>query len=125
MNDQAAPITELEPPAPEWAVVEIMGHREHAGLIREVDRFGTSLLEVREYGVDDQEPYRVHQYGGSSIFSLTPCTEEYARKTCDQKWKYSRAGSTPLLAWEQNEDDQRDPMEDFADDYIDPEMGSH
>ena len=30
----------------EWAIVEIMGHRKHAGRIREEERFGAKMLRV-------------------------------------------------------------------------------
>lgn len=87
--------------APEWAAVEIMGHRCHYGLIREVERFGSKMLMVLEYGPEDTEPYRTHYYGGGSIFSITPCTERYARQECDNKWRWSRRNdgvkALPLL----------------------------
>lgn len=98
-NDHEA---DADTAAPEWAVVEIMGHRQHAGQILEVTRFGATLIEIREYGTGDDKPYRVHQYGGPAIFSITPCTAEYARKTCDERWRWSRQNgdTVPLLEWE-------------------------
>lgn len=109
MDGQTETKPETKTPAPEWALVEIMGHRTHAGMIVEVSRFGTALMEVREYGTEDAEPYRTHQYGGSSIFSITPCTEEYARKTCDEKWRWSREGkAAPKLAWRGDDTDDED-----------------
>lgn len=66
--------TETEDKPDEYAVVEIFGHRSHAGRIFEVERFGTKLLriDVPKDG-DFAAGFTSHFYGGSSIFSLTPC----------------------------------------------------
>lgn len=79
-------------PAWEWALVEVFGHRSHAGRCREEDRFGTKMLrvdvpkivepaaplEVRgdatSAGIAPAEPtieWTTHYYGGSAIFSYT------------------------------------------------------
>ena len=54
------------PVQPAYAFVEIFGHRQHYGEIREVEAFGAKLLEVM-----DVDTSKVHRYGGASIFSLT------------------------------------------------------
>ena len=53
-------------PQREWAMVEIMGHRQHHGEIAEVQRFGTTMIQVH-----DVDTGAVHYYGGHAIFSLT------------------------------------------------------
>lgn len=60
-----------EAPAFEWAIVEIFGHRRHAGRIREEERFGAKMLriDVPVEGKADGR-YETLWYGGSSIFSL-------------------------------------------------------
>jgi hypothetical protein len=71
-------------PAFEWAIVEIFGHRRHAGRAREEERFGSKMLRVDvPVVVVDPEPspeglpivrierYETHFYGGSAIFSYT------------------------------------------------------
>lgn len=70
-------------PAPEWAIVEIMGHLRLAGRIMEEDRFGAKLLRVdRPYQVSDEETVWVTSYhAGTAIYQLRLCTEETARKT--------------------------------------------
>jgi hypothetical protein len=60
----------------EWAIVEIFGHRRHAGRIREEERFGAKMLRV-DVPVFDIPPsdqparWETRWYGGSSIFSMS------------------------------------------------------
>lgn len=61
---------EPEPPAPVYALVEIFGHRQHYGEIRDVEIAGGKLLEVR-----DVDTGVAHMYGAAAIFSLTPMTQ--------------------------------------------------
>lgn len=74
------------PPPEIWACVEIFGHRKHYGRIKEVERFGTKMLRVDVPGAlaaplfNEEERFETFLYGGNSIFSLTPMTEEAARK---------------------------------------------
>lgn len=83
----AAPDAEEQPF--EWAIVEIFGHRKHAGRAREEERFGAKMLRidvptVAVVGVDLSEEvgggsqtstavtgWTTHWYGGSSLFSFT------------------------------------------------------
>lgn len=87
MND--AVTQELREAAPEtapsteengwdWAIVEIFGHRRHAGRVREEERFGAKMLRVDMpiKGDAAANGYETHYYGGASIFSYTPTTEE-------------------------------------------------
>lgn len=73
----------------EWAIVEIMGHRKHAGRVREEERFGAKMLRVdvptivltppaEEGGqlVAVIEKWTTTWYGGPSIFSFTLTDEE-------------------------------------------------
>lgn len=67
----------------EWAIVEIFGHRKHAGRTREEERFGSKMLriDVPSLLVDPVEEGKVMSwsvekwttfyYGGASIFSFT------------------------------------------------------
>ena len=67
-----------EPAPDEWAIVEVMGHRQHAGRISEVTRFGAVLLRV-DQPVEDG--FATTLIGGSSIYALTIVTEARARAT--------------------------------------------
>ncbi|KMO27264.1 hypothetical protein VQ02_33485 [Methylobacterium variabile] len=77
---EAAAQAEQEADSWEWAVVEIFGHRRHAGRVREEERFGAKLLriDVPMKGDPAAHGWLTHYYGGSSIFSFTPCEREAA-----------------------------------------------
>jgi hypothetical protein len=74
------------PPADLWACVEIFGHRKHYGRVKEIERFGTKMLRVDVPAgaaaplLGEEERFETFLYGGGAIFSLTPMTEEAARK---------------------------------------------
>ncbi|MCF6120839.1 hypothetical protein L2449_28860 [Mesorhizobium muleiense] len=69
----------------EWAIVEIFGHRKHAGRAREEERFGAKMLridvptieivEMKAIGLpptrDQTTAWTRHWYGGASLFSYT------------------------------------------------------
>lgn len=89
MDSQTAQPAVEAAPEYEWAIVEIMGHRKHAGRVREEERFGAKMLRVdvptitiappAEDGgqpVVTVEKWTTHWYGGSSIFSFTLTDEE-------------------------------------------------
>lgn len=64
----------------EWAIVEIFGHRRHAGRTREEERFGAKMLriDVPNKGDPQQHGWTTHYYGGSSIFSFSLTDEATA-----------------------------------------------
>ncbi len=64
----------------EWAIVEIFGHRRHAGRTREEERFGAKMLriDVPLKGDPATNGWETHFYGGAAIFSFTLTTEEAA-----------------------------------------------
>lgn len=82
----------IEPPS--WACVEIFGHRRHYGRIAEVEKFGTKMIRVDvpmgpaapliALMEDVPEAFETFFYGGASIFSVTPMTEEAARAYAEQ-----------------------------------------
>ena len=63
-----------------WAVVELMGHVKMAGLVTEEERFGAKLgrIDIPE-GNEGQEAFTQY-FGGSSVYRITPTTEELARQ---------------------------------------------
>ncbi len=83
--DGTLPADDLPPPDI-WACIEIFGHRKHYGRVREVERFGTKMLRVDVPSLaaapllGEGEKFETFFYGGASIFSFTPMTEEAARK---------------------------------------------
>lgn len=54
------------------AIVEVFGHRRLAGVVTEVEVAGAKMIRVDV----PSDPPATQFYGGSSIFCLTPCTEE-------------------------------------------------
>lgn len=65
-----------------WAIVEIMGHRERAGRVSEVEVAGAKLLQIdipTEAG-----GFVTELYGGTAIYCLTPCAEQIARGRAKQ-----------------------------------------
>jgi hypothetical protein len=72
-------MTDTPMPQDQWARVEIFGHRQHVGRISEVERFSTKMLRIDE-PTNDPEVFTTLFYGGSSIFSIAPVTEQAARE---------------------------------------------
>ncbi len=64
----------------EWAIVEVFGHRKHAGRVREEERFGAKMLriDIPLKGDPAAHGWQTHWYGGSSIFSLSLTDEATA-----------------------------------------------
>ncbi len=67
-----------------WAVLELMGHRRLAGFVREATLAGGSFLRIdvpKDPGPGEDEPQwaATQFYPPSSVYCLTPCSEETAR----------------------------------------------
>jgi hypothetical protein len=64
----------------EWAVVEVMGHRQHAGRVREEGRFGAKLLriDVPLKGDPARHGWKTHYYAATALFSFSPCERDAA-----------------------------------------------
>lgn len=60
-----------------WAILELMGHRQRAGLVEEVEIAGGKMLRIDIHGQDDVVVTEF--YGCSAVYSLRPVTEEIAR----------------------------------------------
>ncbi|WP_416358183.1 hypothetical protein ACLNGM_09855 [Aureimonas phyllosphaerae] len=87
MSEQ--PIPTGEAPEFEFMVVEIFGHRRHAGRVREEERFGAKMLRIDIPKVERVElpsedgpvpalatvSWTSHFYGGAAIFSATSTDE--------------------------------------------------
>lgn len=67
-------VAEPEADGWEWAIVEIFGHRRHAGRAREEERFGAKMVRIDVPIKGDG--WETHWYGGASIFSYTLTNEE-------------------------------------------------
>ena len=105
--EEAAPATD-DAPEPVYAVVEIFGHRRHAGRIIEVEQFGAKMLrvDVPKEG-DFEKGYVSHFYGGASIFSITHTDIETVRRmNIPPSWQ--RPGYQSLPAPGDDDLDDRD-----------------
>jgi hypothetical protein len=60
-----------------WAVIELMGHRKLAGMVREVTIAGAGFLRLDVPGEGDKGTTQF--YPPTSVYCLTPTTEEIAR----------------------------------------------
>lgn len=61
-----------------WAIVELMGHRQVAGFVTEVSKFGAALMRIDVPGPDGTIVTQF--YGGPAIYCITPTDEATARK---------------------------------------------
>lgn len=61
-----------------WAVLELMGHRQRGGYVKDVEMFGGKLLRI-DIPVDENTTV-TEFYGCSSIYAMRPCTEEIVRE---------------------------------------------
>jgi hypothetical protein len=59
-----------------WAILELMGHRQRVGMIREVEMFGGKLLRI---DIPTESGDVTEFYGCSSIYAMRPLVEELAR----------------------------------------------
>lgn len=62
----------------QWCILELMGHVKMAGYVTEEEHFGAKMGRIDVPGVGEETA--VTQYfSGSSVYRLTPVTEEIAR----------------------------------------------
>lgn len=60
--------------APEYAVVELMGHVRHVGRLTEVDRFGSKMGRIDiPKGGKFEDGFTSVFFSGSAIYRVTPC----------------------------------------------------
>lgn len=104
-------------PEYEWAIVEIMGHRKHAGRVREEERFGAKMLRVDVptitvtppadgdgQPVSTVEKWTTHWYGGTSIFSFTLTDEELVMRINRPYYSPQRYIAPPIDDFEDVDD---------------------
>ena len=80
-----------------WTILELMGHRRLAGYVTEAEIAGGKFIRIDVPGKDGHGPrgtVATQFYGASSVYCLTPTTEEIARKVAEQ------SQVAPVQAWE-------------------------
>ncbi len=94
----------------QWCILELMGHRRLAGLVSEVKIAGQGFLQI---DIPDLDPdnWTTQFYAPSSVYGITPTTEEIATTVATQ------SASRPVHTWELRALDAGEP--DWEDDDID------
>jgi hypothetical protein len=104
------PNTESADKPPEWAIVEIFGHRKHAGRISEVERFGAKMLRVDVPTSDKPDAEFVsHFYGGASIFGIT-YTDEVSARRLNKPYADPYRASLPDLSHAESDNQADEPF---------------
>lgn len=62
-----------------YAIVELMGHQQLAGLVSEELVAGVPMLRVDVPAPDGEEAGFTRFYGAKSLYAITPCPEEDVR----------------------------------------------
>jgi hypothetical protein len=107
-----------------WAIVELMGHRRLAGHVTEQEIAGHGFLRLDVH--DGNGPVTTQFYSPSSVYCLTPSTEEIARALGARlrPAPVSRYElEPPKLAAVRDQDDDDDPYPE--DDLDDDEVPAH
>lgn len=104
------PLEELKAAADEatneYAIVEIYGHRRHAGRILEVEKFGAKMLRIDIPKDGDFEAgYTTMFYGGGSVFSMSPCDLETVKR--------ANKSYMPAATLTHHEDDEGESGDEF------------
>jgi len=106
--------TATEPAYEGWAIVELMGHRQTAGKVVEVQMAGSTMLRIDTPGRDGAT-ITSQFYGGSAIYCLTPCDETTARQALEDAYSLPpavrlaiRQQESSVTAIEHHHDDDDD-----------------
>ena len=85
----------------QWAIVELMGHVRMAGLVTEEERFGVKLGRIE---IPNGENSVTQYFNGSSLYRLTPTTEEVARAAAASnqpepvhRWEIKQLSPAPVI----------------------------
>jgi ABC-type Zn uptake system ZnuABC Zn-binding protein ZnuA len=76
-----------------WAIVELMGHRRLAGLVSQAEQYGVAMLRLDVPATEGAQA-ATQFYGGSSIYCITPVSEDLARRVAE------RTAPAPVHTWE-------------------------
>lgn len=94
-----------------WAIVEVMGHRQFAGFVSEQAIGGVSFVRIDTPEVfknGEHFPAFTKLLGASSIYAISPCTEETARAFAAQLQQRSFATyEAPRLSAPQAEPEEK------------------
>jgi hypothetical protein len=88
-----------------WCIVELLGHRVIAGFVSEVEIAGSGFLRVDLWAADG-EPRATQYVAPSSIYCLTPTTEEAVRERMQPRPVYRYALPGPAQEQEEEEEEE-------------------
>jgi hypothetical protein len=103
-----------------WAIVELMGHRQRAGYVKDVEMFGGKLLRV-DIPVT-AEANVTEFYGCSAVYALRPCTEEIVRDHVKRSYD---GDPRPVRPVDYRIEDKRGPGDDITDENDGVEKDDH
>lgn len=110
----------------QWCILEIMGHNTYAGLVSEQTLGGASFVRI-DIPETDGQPAFSKLFGASSVYCITPVTEEIAKlraKTLHQQplsiydlpqEVRDKLRATPALTGPSDGDDDDDDFDDGPD----------
>jgi hypothetical protein len=97
-----------------WAVLELMGHRRLTGYVTEETHFGVGVIRIDIHGADREAPAIATQwYSPSSLYCLTPTTEEIARAANNRPAPIQRWELPALQETSHFDDDDEDDFDDL------------
>lgn len=112
----------------QWCILEIMGHNTYAGLVSEQTLGGASFVRI-DIPECDGQPAFSKLFGASSVYCITPVTEEIARlraKTLNQQPLSvydlpaeirDKLRATPAIAGPMRNDDDTPHSDNWEDDF--------
>lgn len=62
-----------------WAILGLMGHRRLGGIVEETTLAGAGVLRIDIPAAEEGKTYATQYYPPSSVYCLTPCSEEAAK----------------------------------------------
>jgi hypothetical protein len=85
----------------EWAILELMGHRRLAGLVREQTIGSASFIRIDVF-IEGEKAVATQFYNPDAVYCMTPVSEELARQVA------KRDQPTPVSRWELPPPPERD-----------------
>lgn len=101
----------------EWAILELMGHRRLAGLVREQTIGSASFIRIDVF-IDGDEAIASQFYNPLAVYCMTPVGEDLARQIAkkDQPRPVSRWELLPTSKAKQKSNEYFDPFDADYDD---------
>ena len=96
---------------PEWAIVELMGHKVVAGLVQKSEMLGKPMLRI-DIPATSEYPQHTQFYGDAAIYGVTFVSEEVARITAEKLENNPVAVYVPDLVTRERYDNLEDRTRD-------------